>query len=89
MASTIARESGKCTKISYLGHSLGSMQMFYGLGRGKYMQPYFSQVVALAPCFIPDTDTYIPDFTKEAYATLSGGFELLDIESLFGPNWDK
>lgn len=42
MAKTIVRASGTCQKVSYLGHSLGTTQMFYGLGRGKYMQPYFS-----------------------------------------------
>lgn len=46
-------------------------------------------MVALAPCFIPSTENYISFLTKESYATIAGLLELLDIESLFGPNWDK
>ncbi len=65
------------------------MQVFYGMGRGKYMQPYFSQVVALAPCFVPNSLNYIPDFNKTTYAAIAGLLEVLDIESLFGPHWDE
>ena len=65
------------------------MQVFYGMGRGKYMQPYFTQVVALAPCFVPNSLNYIPDFNKTTYAAIAGLLEVLDIESLFGPHWDE
>ena len=85
----MVQESQTCNKVSYIGHSLGTTQVFYGMGRGSYMQPYFSQVVALAPCFIPEVTLYFPELTKELLATFSGVFELLDIESLFGPNWEK
>ena len=53
MAREILRVNGTCTAISYLGHSLGTTQMFYALGHNSYLQSYFSQVVALSPCFIP------------------------------------
>ena len=84
------KEAAECMKLNYLGHSLGTTQTFYGLGRGKYMRPYFSQVVAIAPCFIPMIDNYVSgDFKldKETYAAITGFMEVLDLESLFGPYW--
>lgn len=87
MVEKIVKENKTCRKVSYLGHSLGTLQMFYALGRSKYMRPYFSQVTALAPCFIPGSNDFVKDLTPELYASLAGVFEILDIESLFGPNW--
>lgn len=89
MAATITHVRDECTKVSYLGHSLGTMQAFYGMGRGKYMQPYFSQVVALSPCFIPEYKRYIPELDRTLYMEIAGFLEALDIESLLGPTWDK
>lgn len=37
MVKTIVQERGTCEKVSYLGHSLGTTQIFYALGHGKYM----------------------------------------------------
>lgn len=87
MAATIVTVRDDCTKVSVIGHSMGSMQLFFGMGRGKYMQPYFSQAVALAPCLIPSYKQYFPEFDVALYTMLSGLMESLDIESLFGPDW--
>mgnify|MGYP001375606977 CR=1 FL=1 len=48
-------------------------------------------MVALAPCIIPSINNYVAEreISKEMYAFIAGIFELLDIESLFGPNWSK
>lgn len=53
------------------------------------MRPYFSQVTALSPCIIPGSENFVQGLTPELYAELSGVFELLDIESLFGPDWEE
>ena len=87
MTAKIAQVNKTCHKISVLGHSVGSMQMFYALGRSSYMRPYFAQIVALSPCFIPGSKNYVENLTSEVYTTLSGIFTMLDIESMFGPNW--
>ena len=42
MTSKIVKENGTCTKVGYLGHSLGTTQMFYALGNGRLLQSYFS-----------------------------------------------
>lgn len=45
--------------------------------------------MALAPCFIPSSDSYVEELTIETYSLLAGIFEVLDIESLMGPNWNE
>ena len=89
MTKKIVQENGTCRRVSYLGHSLGTLQLFYGMARGTYMQSYYSQMVALSPCFIPGSDGYVKNFNYDFYAYFFGILEVLDIESLFGPNWDK
>ena len=86
MTTKIVQVSKTCRKISVLGHSVGSMQMFYALGNSSYIRPYFGQVVALSPCFIPSNRD---NLDVASYTTLFGGLDLLDIVSLLGPDWSR
>ena len=56
----------KCKKISYVGHSQGTMMAFYGLSHAPYASKYLSQFVALAPCFIGNADMG-PDLDKNLF----------------------
>ena len=77
MVKAIVLESGSCRKISYVGHSLGNTQILHGLGRGINLRPYFSQVVALAPCFIPYSSDYTDYLNVEAYIGITSALELM------------
>ena len=45
--------------------------------------------MSLAPCFVPNSLGYIPEFNKTTYVKIAAMLEVLDIESLFGPHWDE
>ena len=87
MTRKIVQVSNTSRRVSYLGHSVGNMQMFYALGRNSYLQSYFGQVVALSPCFIPSSVSAVKENTNDMYAALKSVVELVGIESLFGPKW--
>ena len=89
MVKAITKVSGACQKISYVGHDIGNTQVFYGLAQVEEIQSYFSQVVALAPCFVPNVDSIFPFYEMNqtnfrAIWLLMGG---LHFESAFGPDW--
>ena len=46
-----------CKKITYIGHSAGTMSAFYGLSKAPYAYKYIGQVVALSPCFIANMNS--------------------------------
>ena len=45
----------------------------------------------MAPCFIPDGNFIAPglQISNEQLNTIESAFNLFNIESLFGPNWDS
>ena len=83
-----ADEENACKKITYVGHSQGSIMAFSGLSEVRKPDKYLAQFVALAPCFIGNTNSYM-SIDEGLYRGLELGLNLLDIKSLFGPEWPK
>ena len=76
-----------CKKITYIGHSAGTMSAFYGLAYAPYAYKYIGQVIALSPCFIANMNSEASDFSIGQYRMIDASFKLLGIESLMGPKW--
>ena len=74
--------SGK-DKVTWLGYSLGTSTMFYGLGiNTPYLESKVNRFVALAPCIYEDT--------RPTYEGLVGFYKKLHdigVHYLAGPDW--
>ena len=72
-------------KVTYIGYSMGTSQMFYGLTQleqtyyGKYMEKF----IAIAPC------VYVEPVTYEEYQNGYGKWRELGVNVIGGPNWHK
>ena len=76
-----------CMKITYVGHSAGTMSAFYGLAKAPYAYKYIGQFVALSPCFIANMNSEASDFDISQYRMIDAGLQFLGIRSLLGPKW--
>lgn len=76
-----------CMKITYVGHSAGTMSAFYGLAKAPYAYKYIGQFVALSPCFIANMNSEASDFNISQYRMIDAGLQFLGIRSLLGPKW--
>ena len=48
---------------------------------------YVSQVIALEPCLVPQSNELYPSLTPEEYRDAEDALNLLGVDSLFGPDW--
>ena len=78
-------EQNRCKKISYVGHSQGTIMAFYGLSHARNPSRYISQFVALAPCFVGGFPEYYSAPGENTYRLLATALAVFGIESLFGP----
>jgi len=78
----IIEVSGK-PKINYIGYSMGTTQMFYGLTQieDTYYAQHMNKFVALAPCI------YFEPYTFMHYEFGYGAFRELGIPVIGGPKW--
>ena len=72
-------------KVNYIGYSMGTTQMFYGLTQveEEFYADNMNKFVALAPCVWFEHRDY--DYYTGGY----GEYRKLGINVLYGPNWDK
>ena len=80
----IMQQTGK-DKVNYIGYSMGTTQMFYGLTHieGVYYGHYMNKFIALAPCI------YLKSTTYEQYVDGYGEYRKLGVNVIGGPNWDS
>ena len=81
----IKEQTGK--KIFYLGHSQGTIQMFYSLAHKEeeFLADSLLKFVAMAPCFITNSASKDESYYYNGlYAYPSVG-----IYDLWGPNWPE
>ena len=72
-------------KVNYIGYSMGTTQMFYGLTHieNVYYSHYMNKFVALAPCIYFEPTTY------DDYVNGYGEYRKLGVNVIGGPNWDS
>ena len=70
-------------KVNYIGYSMGTTQMFYGLTQieDTYYAQHMNKFVALAPCI------YFEPYTFMKYEFGYGAFRELGIPVIGGPKW--
>lgn len=80
----IMKETGQ-EKVNYIGYSMGTTQMFYGLTQREedYYGQYLNKFIALAPCIYFEPTTY------DDYVNGYGEYRKLGINVLGGPNWNE
>lgn len=78
----IMAESG-ASKVNYIGYSMGTTQMFYGLTHIEetYYSRSMNKFIALAPCIYFEPTTY------DQYVDGYGEYRKLGINVIGGPNW--
>ena len=89
MIEQIYDESNSCEKITLVGHSAGTMQMFNFLAKASQADRYIAQMVAMEPCLVASTDEYFEGMSDWSYRGLSLALSAFDINSLFGPTWQE
>ena len=80
----IMQETGQ-EKVNYIGYSMGTSQMFYGLTQieEEFYADNMNKFVAIAPCIYMEHTEY------EHYVTGYGEYRKLGINVLYGANWDE
>ena len=70
-------------KVNYIGYSMGTSQMFYGLTHldKSYYGRFLNKFIALAPCIYMETTSY------QQYVDGYGEYRKLGINVIGGPNW--
>ena len=79
----IILETTGAEKVNYIGYSMGTSQMFYGLTQieDSYYSKYLNKFVAIAPCIYLETISY------DDYVNGYGEYRKLGINVIGGPNW--
>ena len=82
------KEVSKVDKAFYIGYSIGTMQMFYGLAHREdsFFANSLYKVVQLAPCFVISNSD---NLTKKSQTEIDKKMHDNGILAVFGPNWDK
>ena len=60
MIKKIIEVNGSCTKVSLVGHSLGSQNIINLLSQSSVASNYIAQSVAMAPCLIAEAIGFVP-----------------------------
>ena len=84
MIDLIIQKTGK-PKVTYLGYSMGTTQMFFGLTQLQhdYYADKLHKFIALAPCI------YLNERTYNDYTYGIGALRNLGIYVMNGPNWEQ
>lgn len=78
-----------CKKVNVIAHSAGVGQVLASMTYTVKSDRYVSQVIAIEPCLIAQSDEYYPDLGMFEFAAFSVTMDLLGIYSTFGDNWDN
>lgn len=83
-------ESTGHTQLAYIGHSMGTMMMFYAMAENlPYYKDKISVYVALAPVTsINDMSSPIVRFLDKIFGIVEGIFKLLNIQEVFPREWN-
>ena len=84
----IIQQTGQ-EKVAYVGHSMGTTQMFYALATDEdNYKDKLSLFVALGPVTkITHTESELLLFSKNFYDTMNATADLLGLHNLFAANW--
>lgn len=90
MLETISDETDN-TKIQYIGHSLGTTQMFYALQESSIKQLVMDKIdnfVALAPVLVPNVPSF--DLSAAKYDLVEAFMSYGDLDyQFFGPKFEE
>lgn len=92
MIEKVVEVSGKCQKVTLVGHSLGGTILANGLSKSEFARKYVAQAVGIAPCFVASPGS-LGDLnallSMVSYEALNAFIELFSVKSLFGRDWDS
>ena len=82
------KEISEVDKVFYIGFSLGTIQMFYGLAHkeDEFFADHVHKVIQLAPCYAGKPSIC---FDEECVTKTRDMAAELGIYSTFGPNWEE
>ena len=79
------QEETQQSKVNYIGYSMGTTQMFYGLTQREedFYAENLNKFIALAPC------VYFEHTEYDQYVNGYGEYRKLGINVIYGPNWEQ